>query len=103
MNEYVGNSEPDKQYNAELVFFLFFIYVSFIHFFSFKRKHNCDNRQTENKTNTTKNVQKCGGQVAPNSIWLGPSNKTKYFFFSSFTEEQESLLFIFMDIQILHK
>ena len=45
MNGYVGISEPDKQYNAELVFFLFFIYVSFIHFFSFKRKHNCDNKQ----------------------------------------------------------
>ena len=55
-----------------------------------------------------KNIQQCGGQVAPNSILLGPSNKTKYFFFfvfffSSFTEEQESLLFVFMDIQILTK
>ena len=54
MNGYVGISEPDKQYNTELFFCLFFIYVSFIHFFSFKRKHNCDNRQTKNKTNTTK-------------------------------------------------
>ena len=37
MNEYVGYSEPDKQYNAELFFFsLFFIYVSFIHFFRLK-------------------------------------------------------------------
>ena len=102
MNGYVGISEPDKQYNAELVFFLFFIYVSFIHFFSFKRKHTCDNTQTKNKTNTTKNIQKGGGQSAPNSVWLGPSNKTKYFF-SSFTEEQESLLFVFMDVQILTK
>ena len=33
MNGYVGISEPDKQYNAELVFFLFFIYVSFIYLF----------------------------------------------------------------------
>ena len=36
MNGYVGISEPDKQYNAELVFFLFFIYVSFIYFFHLK-------------------------------------------------------------------
>ena len=81
------------------------MYHSYI--FLFKRKHNYDNRQTKSKTNTTKNIQKCGGQVAPNSIWLGPSNKTKYFFFfvffSSFTEEQESLLFVFMDMQILTK
>ena len=44
-----------------------------------------------------KNIQQCGGQVAPNSIWLGPSNKAKYFFslyFFSFTEEQESLFFV---------
>ena len=32
-----------------------FLYICIIHtFFSFKRKHNCDNRQTKNKTNTTK-------------------------------------------------
>ena len=36
MNGYVGISEPDKQYNAELFFFLFFIYVSFIYFFHLK-------------------------------------------------------------------
>ena len=53
MNEYVGNSEPDKQYNA--VGFFPFLYIRIIHtLFSFKRKHNCDNRQTKNKTNTTK-------------------------------------------------
>ena len=34
--------------------FFFSLYISFIHFFSFKRKHNCDNRQTKSKTNTTK-------------------------------------------------
>ena len=68
--------------NITQSWFFPFLYICIIHtFFSFKRKHNCDNRQTKNKTNTTKNVQKCGGQVAPNSIWLGPSNKTKYFFF----------------------
>ena len=69
MNEYVGYSEPDKQYNAELFFFfLFFIYVSFIHFFSFKRKHNCDNRQTKNKTNTTKMYR----NVEDNSLPIVP-------------------------------
>ena len=36
MNGYVGNSEPDKQYYAGLVFSFFFIYVSFIHFFHLK-------------------------------------------------------------------
>ena len=68
--------------NITRSWFFPFLYICIIHtIFSFKRKHNCDNRQTKNKTNTTKNVQKCGGQVAPNNIWLGPSNKTKYFFF----------------------
>ena len=54
MKEHVGYSELDKQYNAELFFFPF-LYICIIHtFFSFKRKHNCDNRQTKNKTNATK-------------------------------------------------
>ena len=79
MNEYVGNSEPDKQYNAELVFFLFFIYVSFIHFFHLKESTTVTTNKEQNEYN--KNVLKCGGQFAPNSVWLGPSNKTKYFFF----------------------
>ena len=101
MNGYVGISEPDKQYNAELFFFLFFIYVSFIHFFHLKESTTVKTNKEQNEYNK-KNIQQCGGQVAPNSIWLGPSNKTKYFF-SSFTEEQESLLFVFMDVQILTK
>ena len=64
-----------------VVFLLFFIYVSFLHIL-FYRKHSCNNRKTKSKTNTTKkHVQKCGGQAASNSIWLCPSNKTK---FSSF-------------------
>ena len=40
------------------------------------------------KTNTKKkkNIQTCGEQAASNSIWLCPSNKTKfYFFFFSFS------------------
>ena len=102
MKEHVGYSELDKQYNAELFFFSFSLYMYHSYIFSFKRKHNCDNRQ-RTKRMQQKNIQKCGGQFAPNSVWLGPSNKTKYFFFSSFTEEQESLLFVFMDVQILTK
>ena len=65
-----------------VVFLLFFIYVSFLHIL-FYRKHSCNNRKTKSKTNTTKkkNIQKCGGQAASNSIWLCPSNKTKFPFF----------------------
>ena len=62
-------------------FFSFSLYMYHSYIFFISKKHNCDNRQTKNKTNTTKNVPKCGGQFAPNSVWLGPSNKTKYFFF----------------------
>ena len=68
-----------------VVFLLFFIYVSFLHIL-FYRKHSCNNRKTKSKTNTTKkeNIQKCWGQPASNSIWLCPSNKTKFFFFFFF-------------------
>ena len=59
-------------------------------------------KQRTKRMQQKKNIQKCGGQFALNSVWLGPSNKTKYIFFS-FTEEQESLLFVFMDVQILTK
>ena len=31
INEHVKSSEPDKQYDAWLFFFLFFIYVSFLY------------------------------------------------------------------------
>ena len=68
--------------NITRSWFFPFLYICIIHtFFSFKRKHNCDNRQTRTKRIQQKNIQQCGGQVAPNSIWLGPSNKTKFFFF----------------------
>ena len=77
------------------------MYHSYIFFF-IKKKAQLWQQTNKEQNEYNKNVQKCGGQVAPNSIWLGPSNKTKYFF-SSFTEEQESLLFVFMDIQILHE
>ena len=64
MNEYVGYSEPDKQYNVELVFsFSLYMYHSYI-FFSFKRKQNCDNRQR------TKRIQqkKIYSNVEDNSL-----------------------------------
>ena len=83
-------------------FFLFFIYVSFIYFFIQKKSQLWQRTNKEQNECNKKNIQKCGGHFAPNSVWLGPTNKTKYFF-SSFTEEQESLLFVFMDVQILTK
>ena len=83
INEHVKKSEPDKQYDAWLFFFLFFIYESFLYIL-FQRKYNYINRKTKSKTNTRKNIQKCGGQVASNIVWLCPSNKTKFSFFFSF-------------------
>ena len=68
MNEYVGNSEPDKQYNAVLAFFLFFIYVSFIHFFHLKESTTVTTDKQRTKRIQQKNIQQCRGQVAPNSI-----------------------------------
>ena len=60
-------------------FFLFFIYVSFLYIL-FQRKYNYNNRKTKSKTNT-KNIQKCGGQVTSNIVWLCPSrNKVLLFF-----------------------
>ena len=76
INEHVKSSEPDKQYDAWLLFFVF-IYVSFLHIL-FWRKHNYNNRRTKSKTNIKK---KRGGQVAVNNVWLCPSNKTKFSFF----------------------
>ena len=81
MNEHVGNSELDKQYNAELVFsFSLYMYHSYI-FFHLKESITVTTDKQRAKRIQQKNIQQCGGQVAPNSIWLGPSNKTKYFFF----------------------
>ena len=62
-------------------FFLFFIYVSFIHFFHLKESTTVTTDKQRTKRMQQKNIQKCGGQFAPNSVWLGPSNKTEYFFF----------------------
>ena len=53
MNEYVGIL--NRTNNITRSCFFPFLYICIIHtFFSFKRKHNCANRQTKNKTNTTK-------------------------------------------------
>ena len=64
MNEYVGNSEPDKQYNAELVFFIFFIYVSFIHFFHLKESTTV----TTDKQRTKRIQQKMYRNVEDKSL-----------------------------------
>ena len=65
----MGDSEPDKQYNAELgFFFLFFIYVSFLHFFHLKESTTVTTDKQRTKQIQQKNIQQCGGQVAPNSI-----------------------------------
>ena len=68
MKEHMGYSELDKQYNAELVFFLFFIYVSFIHFFHLKENTTVTTDKQRAKRIQQKDIQQYGGQVAPNSI-----------------------------------
>ena len=83
MNEHVGNSEPDKQYDAWL-FFFFSLYMYRSYIFYFKESTIVTTDKQRAKQNTTKNIQKCGGQVASNSIWRCPSNKTKFSFFFSF-------------------
>ena len=50
MNEHVGNSEPDKQYNAELVFsFSLYMYHSYI--FSFKESTTVTKDKEQNEYN----------------------------------------------------
>ena len=68
MNEHVGNSEPDKQYNAELVFsFSLYMYHSDI-FFHLKESTTVTTDKQRAKRIQQQNIQQCGGQVAPNSI-----------------------------------
>ena len=67
-----------------VAFLLFFIHVSFLHFFFILKKTQLQQQANKEQRNTTKkNIQKCGGQIAFNSIWLCPSNKTKFFLFFS--------------------
>ena len=60
-----------------------FLYICIIHTFFFHLKESTTVTTDKQRTKRIqqKNIQQYGGQVAPNSIWLGPSNKTKYFFF----------------------
>ena len=70
MNGYMGISEPDKQYNAELfVFFSFSLYMyhSYI-FFHLKESTTVTTDKQRTKRMQQKNIQKCGGQFAPNSV-----------------------------------
>ena len=73
----------------------FFIYVSFLHFFYFKESTTVTTDKQRAKRIQQKNIQQCGGQVAPNSIWLGPSNKTKLSFFQLVLKSYPHLTFPF--------
>ena len=68
-----------------VVYLLFFIHVSFLHFFYFKENIIATTDKQRAKQIQQKNIQKCGGQVASNNIWLCPSNKTKFSFFFFFS------------------
>ena len=63
--------------------FSLYMYHSYI-FFHLKESTTVTTDKQRTKRTQQKNIQQCRGQVAPNSIWLGPSNKTKYFFFFVF-------------------
>ena len=69
MNEYVGYSEPDKQYDAQLVFSIsLYMYHSYIFIFILKESTTVTTDKQRTKRIQQKNVQKCGGQFAPNSV-----------------------------------
>ena len=59
-----------------------FLYICIVltFFFYFKENTIVTTDKEQNKY-SKKNIQRCGGQVASNSIWLCPSNKTKFSFF----------------------
>ena len=61
-------------------FFSLYIYHSYI-FFHLKESTTVTTDKQRTKRIQQKSIQQCGGQVAPNSIWPGPSNKTEHFFF----------------------
>ena len=65
-----------------------FLYTCIVFTFFFYFKENTiatTDKQRAKQIQQKKNIQKCGGQVASNSIWLCPSNKTKFsLFFSLF-------------------
>ena len=83
INEHVKNSEPDKQYDAWLLFFFFslYMYLSYIFYFKESTIITTENNKQSKYKKQKKYIQKCGGQVASNIVWLCPSNKTKFSFF----------------------
>ena len=67
INEHVKNSEPDKQYDARLLFFFsLYMYLSYI--FYFKESTIITTEKQKAKQIQKKKIQKCGGQVASNSV-----------------------------------
>ena len=56
INEHMKSSKLDKQYDVWLFFFLFFIYVSFLHIL-FQRKYNYNNRKKKAKQIQKKNTE----------------------------------------------
>ena len=57
------------------------MYLSHIFYF---KESTIITTEKQKKQKYKKRIQKCGGQVASSSIWLCPSNKTKFFFFFFF-------------------
>ena len=107
MNGYVGISEPDKQYNVELFFFPF-LYICIIHIF-FHLKESTTVTTDKQRTKRIQQKKEIYRNVEDNSLpimsdYVLPIRQRIFFsFFPSFTEEQESLLFVFMDVQIFTK
>ena len=78
--------------NITRSWFFPFLYICIIHtFFHLKESTTVTTDKQRTKRIQQKNIQQCGGQDAPNSIWLGPSNKTKYFFFFLLSPKNKSL------------
>ena len=67
INEHVKNSEPDKQYDA-WSFFFFSLYMYLSNIFHFKESTIITTENQKAKQYKKKMIQKCGGQVASNSV-----------------------------------
>ena len=84
INEHVKSSEPDKQYDVWLFCFFFFslyMYLSYIFYF---KESTIITTEKHKAKQIQKKIQKCGGQVASNSVWLRPSNLDKVLLLSFF-------------------
>ena len=68
INEHGRSSEPDKQYNAWLFFFFFSLYMYISYIFYFKESTIITTEKQKAKQIQKKKIQKCGGQVASNSV-----------------------------------